>query len=179
MRYLIFIALTTLFAACRPGPGTWGNSPSSVAKRWGVKLKYINPDTKELIIGKDRWFPAASIKIIEFVDSSYRYTCTYNDPTCVRYFEDISEKDSTCYIVLAKEASISTDEPDIEGKVKEERFLRKYVISMWREKQVLRDTLMLIKDSDDTYRLEDGKGIVAELPNQQSYKDIPVIELER
>ncbi|HEY9176635.1 MAG TPA: hypothetical protein VIN07_03045 [Flavipsychrobacter sp.] len=148
---LIPIIAIGILTSCKPG--VTNDLPTSAETNWAVDLKYINPDTKQMIVGKDRYIQPNYARIYIKQDSIYKEYYAYN-PTALH------PDTNTDSMLLSIGKSIYTsvtkknEHTDISGNVaKEYRFNEEFVVVLRNGRDTISDTFALVKDTDHEFRV--------------------------
>lgn len=175
-KILIPIIAIGICSGCKPG--VTNDLPTSAETSWMVDLKYINPDTKQMIIGKNRYIQPNSARIYIKRDSVYDEYYAYNPIT--------SHADDTDSMLLSIGKSIYTSVTneksfsDISANVaKGYRFNEEFVVLLRHGRDTISDTFTLVKDTDDAFNVYLNGQWMMDAPSPTRPRQQYVLTIER
>ncbi len=150
-KILLPVIAIGILSSCKPG--ITNDLPTSAQTSWAVDLKYINPDTKQMIIGNDRYIQPHYARIYIKQDSIYKEYYAYN-PTALHPDTNTDSMllgiGKSIYTAVTKE----NKHTDISGNVaKRYRFNEEFVVLLRHARDTISDTFTLVKDTDDEFRV--------------------------
>jgi|GEM_PF-4269945 len=158
----------------------YGPMPLTIAEtNWSVNLMYINPETKEPIIGKERYFSPNHVHILQKEDTSYRDIFYYNYIN-----EPDSQKDGNYIITLSHtvhtEVTKENEKTNISGSVAiAERFDDEFIVQLKHAQADITDTFRLVKDNEHDFKVSLNGSHVLTAPSPTPYKDMQQLTIER